>query len=342
MTTLNLLDFGARSGGEPAANDTAFAAALASLATTGGRLHVPHGTYHLARPLLLEHRRNLVLSGDGGNFAHPGTRLVYVGEDPAGCLHLHTCIHARFESICFIADGGVPEAIVRIDAVEGGPNAVSCLNNVFDGCTFRPGPGARPNLRGVDMRDAAHTEFRHCWFQTTEIAASIGAPIRHPRLTISNGQCNNTVFDNCLFFADVIGERGTNVTFQHCEFATRSNGDGAKIDFGIGDRAQVCNVAIRDCFAINGQSHRGAFFTQGRGGAGLTMTNSRVRGYAAAVVLDGGGAAMLTANIFEQTGPGAIDVEVHGAPDSVCLQANLHRRTVDSGNKSVVRVPARA
>jgi hypothetical protein len=337
--TVNVCDLGAIPDGDrtaATANDAAFQRAFDAFQTTGGTLEIPGGTYHLAQPLVLDRRRNVTLRGEGGNFIHPGTRLVFHGNHPAACLHLRTAIHCRFEGICFLAERDAPEAVVRIDAIEDGPRAVSSLNNVFHNCTFRAGASARPEIPGVSLRDAGHTEFRHCWFQTPQIAVAIGAAMRHPAPTISNGQCSNTAFDQCLFFADLVGERGTNVTLQNCEFATRTDGDGARIDFGFGAHPQICNVSIRDCFALNGTSHRGTFFTQGRGGAGLVMTNTRIRGYALAVALDGAGAAFLASNVFEQTGPGASDIRVQCPPDAVTLLANHHARTIQAGNSPVV------
>ncbi|MGH8046921.1 MAG: glycosyl hydrolase family 28-related protein [Chthoniobacterales bacterium] len=337
MTRLNVLDFGAKPDGsreDASCNDEAFATAISSLATTGGTLDIPHGTYYLLRSIALRQVRNIILSGSGGNRGRSGTRLVYVGNDPAGCLHLSTCMHGRFEDICFAAEGAMTEAVVRVDAVEDGPDAVSSLNNVFERCTFQSAADAE--LCGVSMKDAAHTEFRHCWFRTAQIAARIGAPMRKPRPTISNGQCSNTVFDQCILFGDVIGERGTNVTFQHCEFAELQNGDGAKINFGIGENPHMRNVTIRDCFALNGKSHAGTFFTQGRGGEGLCMTNNRIRGYSVAVKIDGRGGALLAANVFEQVGPGAVDVEIHCTREAVSLLANVHSETLRAGNQAVV------
>ena len=339
MAELSILDFGANPDGGSAGsaeNDIAFANAIAALRATGGCIRIPHGVYHLRAPIVLRDARNVSLVGDGGNPGQPGTRLVYIGENPAGCLHLSTCIHAAFQSIGFITDTDAAEAVARIDAIENGPDAVSSLNNVFNACTFRAEPRAGRNPAGVRLMDTGHTDFRHCWFQAPRIAVRIGAPMRNPRPTISNGQCSNTGFDHCIFFADVVGERGTNVTFQNCEFAELKNGDGAKIDFGIGENPHVCNVTIRDCLAINGKSHRGAFFTQGRGGAGLMMTNTRIRGYAVGARIDGGGAAMLAANVFEQTSPGAIDIEITCAPESVSLASNRHEQTIRAGNKPVV------
>jgi hypothetical protein len=66
------------------------------------------------------------------------------------------------------------------------------------------------------------------------------------------------------------------------------------------------------------------------------MTNCRVRGYAIGVDLDGAGAATLTANVFEQGSPGAIDVRIKCPADAVSLAANLHQKTIAAGNEPVV------
>lgn len=335
---LDLTSFGARGSGRPedaAANDAAFCAVLEKLEKSGGEIFVPAGTYVFDHPIVLRKTRNVVLRGEGGNYVNPGTRLVYRGNDSAGALHLRTAIHCRIESLCIVADTPAAEAVVRVDAVEDGPSAVSSLDNIFHGCTFRAGPTARPDIRGVDLRDAGHTEFSHCWFQTHAIAASIGAPIRQPAPTISNGQCNNVTFDQCLLFSDLVGERGSNVVMQNCEFATRSDGAGAGIDFGKTAEAEISCVTIRDCFALNGANHRATFFRQGRG-AGLVMTNNRIRGYAIAVDLDGPGAAFLAANVFEQTAQGAVDIRLGCPASAVSLTANHHARTIAAGNQAVV------
>lgn len=331
--------FGLRAGSpeHAAENDKAFQRALDALAPTGGRLLVPSGDYWISRPIRLEKRRNLVLVGSGGNYVQPGTRLRGLATDGPACLVLRTAIHCRFESLCLIAENPAASAVVGMEAVEDGPSAVSSLNNSFVDCSFRSAAGSESTI-GLTLRDTGHAELRRCWFQAP-IAALIGQAIRQPAPTISNGQCSNVAFNQCLFFGDVLGQRGTNITFDHCEFAVRPNGDGTHIDFDYGPRPAVRNVAIRDCLALNGVSHRGSFFTQGRGGSGLVMTNNRIRGYATAARINGEGAALLAANVFEQVGPGATDIDLSAPAESISLLANSHAATLAAGNPAVRTSP---
>lgn len=61
----NVQDYGASPSASAAANDTAFAAAIAAIPSTGGALYIPAGTYSLNDDIVL--KSNMIVVGDGKN-----------------------------------------------------------------------------------------------------------------------------------------------------------------------------------------------------------------------------------------------------------------------------------
>lgn len=344
-SALNVLDFGAIGDGLASSakrNDDAFADLLRQLRQTGGRVEVPRGTYCLQNPLLLDGVRNLHLIGDGAMLGQDcATRLVYIGDGASGLLDQVTAVQCTFEGISFESRSSKAEQIVRIRAREDGPTAMSTHSVEFLHCGFRTQEKAiAPDAAGVAMRDAAHVNFRHCWFQTDCPAVEIGAAPRSDQQTISNGQCNNISFEHCMFFADVNGRHGSGFSFNNCQFSRKPNGAGARIDMTpVGD-ASVKNVTVIGCSAMDTDTAAGArsgfFFRQGENGVGLTMLSNRIHFYDVAILLDGKGAALVSGNVFRQTTQGAVDVCVTPNAIDTSINANDHSGTRDAGNEGAI------
>jgi hypothetical protein len=69
---VNIVDFGAVSGGNAATNATAINAAIQSLAATGGVIEIPPGTYEFSAKILIN-RTGVVLRGQGNESPSTGT-----------------------------------------------------------------------------------------------------------------------------------------------------------------------------------------------------------------------------------------------------------------------------
>jgi dTDP-4-amino-4,6-dideoxygalactose transaminase len=320
-------------------NDAAFARLVLLLGDRGGQVALPAGRYHIKKPITYYRLRNVHLIGEGGNHVNTGSQIIYSGAEPAGCLDLVTAVHCRFSGIEFMVQSPAAHQVVLMRAAEGGPSAISGLSNTFENCTFRAGNIAYTDFCGVRVRDNALIAFRQCWFKSGEKAVVIGAPMNRPARTISNGQCNNVSFEHCLFFGDVLGVRASVVALSRCQFGLKDSGGGACVDMAFGDRPEVRNVSIMDCFAMAARDPVGTFFRQGSGGCGFTMMNNRVRFYECAVDLDGLGAAFIAGNLFGQTGSKGMDIRVGALAENVVCQANDHRETASAGNRPIVGRP---
>ena len=325
-------------GSSAKANDRAFAQALSMLSAHGGIIRIPQGQYAISRPITLEKLRNVAFIGDGGNTVQYGTRILYRGDGPGHCLELVTAVHCRFTGIELVADSPACSGLLSIRAAEDGPSAISTLSIDFEHCVFRIRDSATGSSAGISMRDCANIGFRQCWFKTHPGALVIGSPIRAPAPTISNGLCANIQFDNCQFFSDVLGERGSAIAFRNCQFAAKPDGFGSRIDMSHGQRPAVQAVSIESCFAIAGHGAPYPFFTQGAGGTGLSVRACRISGYRAAVAVNGRGAASICANLFAQTDQGACDISVAPGARDVEAHANDSRATTGAGNTAVVGI----
>lgn len=337
-TFMSLTALGANGDGKPesaAANDRAFARLSVLFQNRGGRVLIPSGRYVIKNPIVFHKLRNIHLLGEGGNAVNTGTQIVYIGSQPEGCLDLVTAVHCTFSGIEFVVDSSQALQCIRLSAAADGPTAVSSLSNAFDQCTFRKRGVSHQDFCGLRIRDSAHITFRHCWFNAGDKAIVMGAPIVHPAPTISNGQCNNISFEHCLFFGDVLAERGSAFAFNGCQFCAKTDNSGAGIDMGFGSASGVIGVSVRDCFAVDGKVSRGAFFRQGPSGRCFTMSNTRVKNYAVGVDLDGGGSAFISGNSFSLTAAGSVAIRAGQAASDVSVQANDFRETLAAGNVAV-------
>lgn len=313
-------------------NDAAIQSLLRAVGDHGAHVFVPRGIYYFSQPIRLHSRRNLRFVGEGGNPVQPGTRWVYIGEDPAGLLDLATVLHCGFEGIEFAALPGCGGQVVHLRCDDTRGDGLSSSTVHFDDCTVRVIGQAAANQACARLRDSANVTFRRCWMKGAAIAVELGHPRRPDEPTRSNGLANTVLFESCHFFADITGPRASNVRFTDCLFSVHPDGTGAAIDFGRAKTDAVRNVTVSNCFAIESRVASGAFFRQGEAGQGLVFQGNRVAGYTCAVDLDGRGQAVVQANEFGQTAVGATDIRVGPKAADVHCAANDSGRTEAAGN----------
>ncbi len=291
---VNFLSFGATPGVGPAArarNDAAVARMTEALAGRGGRVFVPRGVYEFGGEIALVRLRNTQFVGEGGNAKDPGTTWRFVG--PSAGLSLRSSVHVSFDEMQFVGtEGAAPAVTLGCDTT--GDDGLSTLSIAFTGCTFRSA-GTGP---GVLLQDCAMVSFRHCWFKGAGPAAQLGAPKSRNAISRSNGLANSITFEACHFTERLVAIRASSVRIVASMFSRTDSGEGAGLDCGTREDARVTNVTIADCFAIEAKG--GTLFRQGGRGVGLVFENNRVAGYDTALEIDGAGAAVVRANLFQR------------------------------------------
>ena len=139
----------------------------------------------------------------------------------------------------------------------------------------------------------------------------------------SNGLANTVSFENCHFFERLEGVRASGIRIVSSMFSTSEQCAGAGLDCGTHPEAEVSNVTISNCFAIEASS--GVLFRQGPRGSGLIFENNRVGGYDCAVELDGLGAAVIRANSFDTASGMSTPVRIKCEPEACIFEANTEK-----------------